>query len=166
MNRYLLDANVFIQAKNLHYGFDFCPAFWEWLEAKNMDGTVASIDKVEKELQLRADDLSVWVAQPRAGRLFQPSTGSEVVSQFTLVSNWADGQQYEQRGVADFLSKADSWLVAHGLAGGYTLVTHEVASNSRSKIKIPDACKGLGVPCTTPYQMLRSEGAKFVLPIP
>jgi Domain of unknown function (DUF4411) len=27
---YLLDANVFIQAKNLHYGFDFCPAFWEW----------------------------------------------------------------------------------------------------------------------------------------
>ncbi|ANT65111.1 hypothetical protein Ptc2401_01341 [Prosthecochloris sp. CIB 2401] len=25
---YLLDANVFIQAKNLHYGFDFCPAFW------------------------------------------------------------------------------------------------------------------------------------------
>ena len=24
---YLLDANVFIQAKNLHYGLDFCPAF-------------------------------------------------------------------------------------------------------------------------------------------
>ncbi|MFP4387858.1 MAG: DUF4411 family protein, partial [Desulfococcaceae bacterium] len=23
---YLLDANVFIQAKNLHYGLDFCPA--------------------------------------------------------------------------------------------------------------------------------------------
>ena len=32
---YLLDANVFIQAKNLHYGLDFCPAFWDWLiEAK------------------------------------------------------------------------------------------------------------------------------------
>jgi hypothetical protein len=26
---YLLDANVFIQAKNLHYGLDFCPVFWE-----------------------------------------------------------------------------------------------------------------------------------------
>lgn len=22
---YLLDSDVFIQAKNLHYGFDFCP---------------------------------------------------------------------------------------------------------------------------------------------
>lgn len=25
---YLLDADVLIQAKNRHYGFDFCPAFW------------------------------------------------------------------------------------------------------------------------------------------
>jgi len=25
---YLLDSDVFIQAKNLHYGLDFCPAFW------------------------------------------------------------------------------------------------------------------------------------------
>jgi len=28
----LLDANVFMQAKNLHYGLDFCPAFWDWLQ--------------------------------------------------------------------------------------------------------------------------------------
>jgi hypothetical protein len=32
---YLLDANVFIQAKNLYYGLDFCPAFWDWLIAHN-----------------------------------------------------------------------------------------------------------------------------------
>jgi hypothetical protein len=35
MTDYLLDANVFIQAKNLHYGFDFCPGFWDWLVASN-----------------------------------------------------------------------------------------------------------------------------------
>lgn len=28
---YLLDSGVFIQAKRRHYGFDFCPAFWDWL---------------------------------------------------------------------------------------------------------------------------------------
>jgi len=32
---YLLDANVFMQAKNLHYGLDFCPAFWDWLIDRN-----------------------------------------------------------------------------------------------------------------------------------
>jgi hypothetical protein len=35
---YLLDANVFIAAKNLHYGLDFCPAFWDWLIEKHEAG--------------------------------------------------------------------------------------------------------------------------------
>jgi hypothetical protein len=48
---YLLDANVFIQAKNLHYGLDFCPAFWDWLLAGNASGTVFSIEKVEDEIK-------------------------------------------------------------------------------------------------------------------
>lgn len=40
--RYLLDTNVFIQARNLHYGFDFCPAFWDWLDGQNAAGVVGS----------------------------------------------------------------------------------------------------------------------------
>ena len=35
MTGYLLDANVFIQAKSLHYGFDSCPAFWDCLGEQN-----------------------------------------------------------------------------------------------------------------------------------
>lgn len=35
---YLLDANTFIQAKNLQYGFDFCPAYWDWLAQNNTAG--------------------------------------------------------------------------------------------------------------------------------
>jgi hypothetical protein len=35
---YLLDANVFIAAKNLHYGLDFCPAFWDWLVERQAEG--------------------------------------------------------------------------------------------------------------------------------
>lgn len=30
---YLLDANVFIEAKNRYYGFDLAPGFWDWLDA-------------------------------------------------------------------------------------------------------------------------------------
>ena len=47
---YLLDTNVFIQAKNLHYGFDFCPAFWTWLIEKNSEKKVFSIEKVRDEI--------------------------------------------------------------------------------------------------------------------
>jgi hypothetical protein len=42
---YLLDANVFIQAKNLHYGFDFCPAFWDWIDTENQNKNIFSIVK-------------------------------------------------------------------------------------------------------------------------
>lgn len=57
MTGYLLDANIFIQAKNLHYGFDFCPAFWDWLVVQNEAGKVASIEKVGDELRAGNDVL-------------------------------------------------------------------------------------------------------------
>jgi hypothetical protein len=55
---YLLDTNVFIQAKNLHYGFDFCPAFWEWLIEQHERGRVHSVEKVGDELAAGADELA------------------------------------------------------------------------------------------------------------
>ena|SRR2546428_28212 len=57
---YLLDANVFIQAKNLHYGMDFCPAFWDWLIEGNAAKQVFSIEKVGDEILAIADELAVW----------------------------------------------------------------------------------------------------------
>jgi hypothetical protein len=39
----------------------------------------------------------------------------------------------------------------------------EVPASSSKKIKIPNACIGLGVKCMTPFEMLRNERARFVL---
>ena len=60
---YLLDANVFIQAKNLHYGLDFCPAFWDWLISGNAAKQVFSIEKVEDEILAVADELATWASK-------------------------------------------------------------------------------------------------------
>lgn len=60
---YLLDANIFIQAKNLHYGMDFCPAFWDWLIKKNSKQKLFSIEKVGDELKAIEDDLSKWAKE-------------------------------------------------------------------------------------------------------
>jgi hypothetical protein len=59
---YLLDANAFIQAKNLYYGLDFCPAFWDWLVTNTAAGLVRSIEKVGDEIAAISDELSVWAA--------------------------------------------------------------------------------------------------------
>lgn len=157
---YLLDANVFIQAKRLHYGFDFCPAFWSWLEREHANARVFSIEGVFDELVAGADDLASW-AQTRRDLFLRPDSGT--VSSLSATSAWATHQQYDPAAVNTFLQVADYYLVAQAHALGFTVVTHEIAANSVKKIKIPDACMGLGVRSVTPYSMLRSERARFVL---
>ena len=158
---YLLDANVFIQAKNLHYGLDFCPAFWDWLIEANASGIVFSIEKVGDEIAAGADTLAEW-ADARGPSFFVAPDGP-VLPALSKVSSWATTQSYEPAAVSTFLQVADFYLVAQALAHGHTVVTHEVAQASAKKVKIPNVCIGLGVKCMTPYEMLRVERARFVL---
>jgi hypothetical protein len=158
---YLLDANVFIQAKNLYYGLDFCPAFWEWLIANNESGRVFSIEKVGDEIEAGGDDLATWAAQCGDDFFLKPDPA--LVPALGTVSAWASWQSYEAAAVNTFLQVADYYLVAHALAHSHTVVTHEIASASTRKIKIPNACIGLGLKAMTPYEMLRVERARFIL---
>jgi uncharacterized protein DUF4411 len=159
---YLLDDDVFIQAKNLHYGFAFCPAFWDWLDRSNAAGLVFSIDKVVSDLQGHQDGLAQWAAT--RPRLFQP-TDASVLKSYSLVSNWANAHpRYDRAAIAEFLTVTDAYLVAHGHAKGLIVVTHEKSEPlSKARIKIPDACIAMGVESMTPFQMLRAEAPQFVL---
>ncbi len=158
---YLLDANVFIQARNLHYGFDFCPAFWEWLIVNNGAGKVFSIEKVADELLAGNDNLADWARERGSSFFLVPDAG--VINAFGEVSRWVSGQQYEPAAINTFLQVADYYLVSHARAHGRVVVTHEIPSDSRKRVKIPNACIGLGIRVMTPYEMLRVERARFVL---
>lgn len=158
---YLLDANVFIQAKNLHYGLDFCPAFWEWLIVNNDTQRLFSIEKVGDEVEAGEDELADWAALRGPGFFLKPDAA--MLPALGTISAWVTGQSYEPAAVNTFLQVADYYLVAHALAHGFVVVTHEIASPSTKKIKIPNVCIGLGIKCMTPFEMLRHERARFVL---
>ncbi len=158
---YLLDANVFMQAKNLHYGLDFCPAFWDWLIANNESKYVFSIEKVGDEIEAGGDELAVWAKQRGDNFFLKPD--AVILPKFSVVSNWVSSQNYEPAAVNTFLQLADYYIIAYALAYNYVVVTHEIASNSIKKVKIPNVCIGLEIKCMTPYEMLRHERARFVL---
>lgn len=158
---YLLDADVFIEAKNLYYAFDFCPAFWDWLVQQNAAGKVFSIQRVGEEIDALEDELSEWAKQRGAG-FFLPSD-SAVFGSLLAVSAWVANQSYEASAVSAFLQAADYYLVAQAHAAHHIVVTHEARSASERKITVPDVCRGLGVRCVTPFEMLRNERARFVL---
>ena len=158
---YLLDTNVFIQAKNLYYGFDICPAFWDWMDERHALGKLFSISRVGDELIAGSDTLADWAQ--RRGRAFFLEPDAQTLPRLAGVSQWVVGQQYEPAAINTFLQVADYYLVAQALARGDIVVTHEVPADSVRRIKIPNVCVGLGVQYVNPFEMLRRERARFVL---
>jgi hypothetical protein len=159
---YLLDANVFIQAKNLHYGFEICPGFWDWIVRANKRGLVYSIEKVGDELQAGADELSEWAKTNERGFFVKPD--QKLPDGLARVSAWVHASRYEAMAVNAWMqSGADYYLVAQALANEHVVVTHERVDASAKKIKIPNVCDGLGVKCMSIWDVLRKEGARFVL---
>lgn len=157
---YVLDANVFIDAKNRHYGFDFVPGFWDWLVAQHGAGVLCSISEVKAELEDRQDELTAWARNN--SRLFLP-LDQAVQRSLQQLANWANSGSFKPAAVSKFLGDADYPLVAYAHAHSHTVVTHEKSRpDATARILIPDACTALGVPCIDPFTMLRTEGAKFV----
>jgi hypothetical protein len=158
---YLLDSNVFIEAKNRYYAFDLAPGFWEWLEADAAAGVIGSIDEVSDELTGGADELAQW-ARDHPG-MFASADGL-TAAKLAELSRWASGGQFTQAAVDEFLSVADYFLVAHAAAHGHTVVTHETfQANARKRILIPNACQALGVPYCSTFTMLRSREVRLAL---
>jgi hypothetical protein len=160
---YLVDADVLIQAKNAHYGFDFVPAFWDWMEGAHQAGLVFSVEAVGEEIAAGADELAEWAARLPTG--FFLGTEAFVVPHLEFVANWANSNgQYRQGAVREFLDAGDYHLVAQARARRFTVVTHETSEpNAVRRIKIPDACSAVGVAVISPWELLRREGARFVL---
>ena len=80
-----------------------------------------------------ADDLAQWAAARGAAFFVRPDQA--LLASLAKVSAWAASQRYDAAAVNLFLSNADCFLVAHGLAHGHVVVTHERPSNSTKRIK-------------------------------
>lgn len=159
---YLLDANVFIQAKNQYYGFDIAPGFWTWLVEANAAEVVFSVEKVGDELVDYGDELSDWAKHRRQAGNFFLAPDDSVADALKSVAEWANAQTFPEAAVSEFLQVADYYLVAHALAHGHTVVTQErYEPEITRRIKIPNVCVGLGMPWMDTYAMLRAEGVKL-----
>ncbi|NEQ51014.1 MAG: DUF4411 family protein [Leptolyngbya sp. SIO3F4] len=160
---YLLDANIFIQAKNEYYGFDLCPGFWNWLEQKSKAGEVFSIENVKKELTDGQDELSDWAKQKNSDFFLPFDAHAGVI--MGSISDWVQNSDYKDNAKRDFLSVADPWLIAYAKAHNHTVVSHEVFNPlERRRIRIPVVCNAFQVPYLRTFAMLRQEEASFILP--
>ena len=159
---YLLDADTLIQAKDEYYAFDLCPGFWTWLDQQNAAARIYSVQAVKDELARGNDELAKW-AVDRDTRFFLP-VDERTSGAMAAVSGWVQAGDFRDDAKRVFLTGADPWLIAHALAHGHKVVTHEVhVDGQKNKVKIPTVCRALNVPCMRTLEMLRTEGVRFVL---
>ncbi|MGH9477185.1 MAG: DUF4411 family protein [Terriglobales bacterium] len=158
--RYLLDANVLMQARRLHYNPDYCPGFWEWLTQEHGHGRIFSIAAVLTEIRRGHDNL--YELLPRDFFLRPPD---EIGPALAEVSQWVERLPCNEARKNEFLSGADYHLVAQAKCSSYVVVTHEksVPENQGGKIRIPNACAAVGATSVNLWDLLRERGARFIL---
>lgn len=170
--RYVLDANVFIEAKNRYYGFNLCPGFWKALIAEHKAGRVCSIDRVRAELVSprnvpggESDSLSDWVKGRASKTFFKKTLDQAVIDAFQDIVVWVNSEtQFTQAAKAEFAASADGWLVAYAKVNGLIIATHEVyAPDAKKRVPMPNVCVEFNVDCVDTFEMLEDMKVKFIL---
>lgn len=163
--RYLLDADVFITAKNRYYAFDICPGFWASVIHHHRAGRTYSIDRVKGEVLAggKADDLVEWVKRELPAKFFLSVDDETVTTAYTRVVQWVQqSPQYFDQAKAKFATGADGWLVAYSMAHSTVVVTNEQPRpEARNAIKLPDVCDQFDVPYIDTFHMLRDLGVRL-----
>ena len=159
--RYLLDANIFIQAHRFHYPFDVFPGFWSWIEQENEKGIIGSIDGVFDEIKAGDDELSEWMKSLDAEKWFLKCDDEKTQQCYTEIADQIMGNtQYKPTAKDEFLGVADPWLIAK--AEKLTVITQEKSSpNSARKIFIPDVCREYKIQCINTIDLIRALGGRF-----
>ena len=161
--KFLLDANVFIEAKRRYYAFSLCPGFWDCLVWHYGKGRIQSIDRVLDELSVGRDDLTQWVSSKMPKDCFASTDDADVIQSYAEIISWAQNQHpFRAEAKSEFASKADAWLIAYAKAKHYELVTHEVfAPDAHKKVPAPNVCKAFDIPYTDTFEMLKSLKVEF-----
>jgi predicted nucleic acid-binding protein len=159
---FLLDTNVFIEAKNRYYAFDICPGFWEWMDSV-CEADVASIVSVRDELTVGKDELADWAKERKDAAWFLGVDDADTQGNFSEIVQYVATAHYNEPAVAKFLGSADALLIAKARAIGATVVTHELPNpESKKRVLIPDVCHVFDVSYMNTFEALRQFSAKFV----
>ena len=159
--KFWIDTNVLVQAKNDYYAFDIAPGFWDFIATNAKLGILRSPIGVYTEIAKGGDELTAWANTIKTINLFV-SPDQLTQSHFKDIANYVN-KSYEQLFSKPFLAGADPWVIAAAKATGGVVVTQErLVGIDSKKVKIPNICNQVGVSWMNSYEMLRSLGCRLI----
>lgn len=151
---YSLDTSALVEPWVRHYPHEVFPAFWDNLDKLVHAGRAACIDEVRVELAKKDDDLLAWVTAREA--LFQ-DLDDDVQRATAAILAHPEYRKLAANAIGR--DRADAFVIGLAQVRGATVVTYEKSASK--KVKIPDVCNGLRVPCISMVELMRREGWKF-----
>lgn len=165
--KYLIDTNILIQAKNIHYRMSAFSCIWQWLQETS---EVKILDAVFTEILRQDDELKDWVINLHElnPEKFLVSTDIDTQYYYGEVSEHVMANYEAGDARNNFLSpiKADAKLIAKTLAlssdnDKHCIINAETPNRSTSKPSIPNVCKHFGVNYKSFYDVLEDLNASF-----
>ena len=154
--RYLLDANVLIDANRLYYPLDCVPEYWAWLLHHAEHGVVKLPQEIYDEVKVGTGELAQWVRDEKSSLLLPRQVSS---AQLRMVMRaYSQGRALND----DDISKIgkDPFLIAYAARdpSEFCIVTTEVSAPSkrRANRKIPDVADEFGVDTLDPFEFTRA----------
>lgn len=157
MNQFCLDTNIFIEPWTKYYSMDICPDYWEILDSLAHKGIIFCTMEVKREIEKTSDDLSEWFK-------YRPHFFRELNDRVFINIRKIYENPVHERLVDNTKSRslADPWVIAHAMAEQATVVTKEfLEARTTKRIKIPNICQNLGVPCIDEFEFIRTVGISF-----
>ncbi len=154
MERFLIDANIFIMAKNNFYQFSFAQNFWDLLLELHRKGIVYSIKAVKDEMTKNQDELSDWVSQ-LPDSFFEDHFDS--LSSYGKLMDYAQKLDVKDIAKEEFaqIDNADAWIVAHAIEHNFSIITQEKSNpHAKKRIMIPNVAEAHQVKCLTLFEFM------------
>ena len=155
---------MLIGAKDGLLAFDIAPRFWNALDTHIYNGRIRFPARVYQEItnEYHDDELAAWAREREDTHFIDPTPDVEEALRQVVAYVVST---YEQAFADVFVGGADPWLIAHAMAQGGRVVSHEGSSQlpnpnresgrSRARVKIPHVCTRFNVQCVMLHDMLR-----------
>lgn len=160
---YLIDSNIIIGTWNIYPPAIF-RTLWTKFAELIPDGDLYFHEEVKREVAGWDTEQSQWFKKHVPNdRVLTPT--AEELEKYRDVSKWVQLERepkLTQKAIDDFLSVADSWLVACAIVNDATIVSNETSAvNSTSRLKLPDAASHFGVNYLDFLGFLKAKNLSF-----
>ena len=157
MEKYSLDANIFIEPWTKFYSRSFTKQYWEILENLAKKGSIFASFEVKREIDQAEDELSEWLKD----KSFFKEVNTDVQEKMRTIMDKYPKLVDATKG----RSIADPWVIAHAQVEGATVVTLEQKSKKKGRIKIPDVCEAENIDCIDIYKLINRLKIEFTAKI-